>query len=1349
MTESPAGDVRPASDEWIVAVHVAGMDRAPSGTGVLIDSRRVLTCAHVVCTKGRPVPEVWAAFPMADELERRHVRVREIIVPAPAAQEVHDVAVLVLEDEVPAGIVAPLRDPRGSALLTEPWWSFGFPDGALGNSADGRVGEKIGYGWVRLDTASQYPVLPGFSGAPVWSPGFQAVVGIVGQAESRTGNARALTLWEAGRALPDQKLDELTTWTTKAAGEAAANAWGWSLTGDVEAGRHWRPRARGVSTDAEPGYRFSGRAAALSRIVEWFTSQVAARKALVVTGQPGAGKSAVLGRIVTTADAEIAALLPSHDTAVRAPLGSIACAVHVKGKTALDVAHEIARAASAALPDTPHDLDRHLRDALTEHERHDFNIVIDALDEAISPSHVRQIVRDIVLPLVENCADLGVRVVVGSRRRDDEGDILPTFSRAADVVDLDNPAFFDADDLAAYALVTLQLRGNERPDNPYNDDDVALPLARAVAERARSNFLIAGLTARTHGMHDQSPARPADLAARAVPSVESALHDYLRPLPPVGAISATDLLTALAYAEAPGLTPLLWRTAVTALTGSSPTEQDLVGFARTAAANFLIETNNSASHEGTYRLFHQALNDTLLAARARHRDTTADENALTHAFLALGRELTWANAPAYLLRALPGHALRGGATDVLLAEDTYPLYADLRRLIPAAAYAMTSQGRGRARLLRLTPRAIAAAPEERIAYLSVTEAQEELGSTYTSMQEPAPYRAVWASVAPETVEVALTGHGNVITALAALDLGGKVHLVSTGNDATVRIWDPLTGEEVRQLAGHDEAIYDACVLPLGTHDLLAVASRDRVAVWDPTTGKMVRQLAGDINLIEAMCVITLDGRLHLAAGGYGGTVQIWDPTTGEETHRRFTDHMVQAMCTITLDDRPHLAACGHDGVVQIWDPATGEESHHQVTGDDAIEAMCTITLADRPLLAVAGGDSVRIWDPATGEETHQLTGHSAQVQAVCTITLNDRTYLATASADTTVRLWDPVSGEEAGHLASHAYGVQAACVLVVDDRALLATGGYDNTVRIWDPAARTTERPVNRIAGVRALSLVEEHDLLVSAGEDNTVRILDPGSGAEIRQLAGQGGEPRAMSTFVLDGASRLATADAGRVRIWDPTTGEAVDELVGDDTIEAMCTVTLDGRPHLAVAAAGGIRIRELVIGEETQHLTGHTAQVQAMCALTLDDRPHLATACEISVRVRDLVAGEETQHLTGHTAQVQAICAVTLDSRPLLASGGYDNSVRIWDPATGEALHELTGHTDWIRAVSTFTLDGRMFLATAGDDATVRIWDPRAGLQAAVIPVRHPVTALKQAGELLVVGFATRGIMGLAVTL
>jgi hypothetical protein len=388
------------------------------GAAVVIDDRRLLTCRHVVAAAAGPaaqawaaLPEVWVAFPHAASGSAGRLRAAAVRLPA-SASPAADVAVLRLGGPVPAGVVpARLRAPAADDLRGRGcrWWAFGFPDNdPIGNAADGTVGEKLGYGWVRLDTDSRYLVQPGFSGGGLWSADYDAVVGIVGTANSR-GDGQALTVRQAAVLLPDEGIGAVAGWSVEAVGETALAAWGWTLAGDAEAVRHWRPRALGVSVDSERGRRFRGRTRALSMIVNWLARPEPDHRVLVVTGSPGVGKSAVLGRIVTTADAGVAAALPADDDAVRAPVGSIACAVHAKGKTALEVAREIARAASAALPSHVDDLAPALRRAL---ERDDapagaFTVVVDALDEAAGPDQARTVLTGVLLPIARTCADLG------------------------------------------------------------------------------------------------------------------------------------------------------------------------------------------------------------------------------------------------------------------------------------------------------------------------------------------------------------------------------------------------------------------------------------------------------------------------------------------------------------------------------------------------------------------------------------------------------------------------------------------------------------------------------------------------------------------------------------------------------------------------------------------------------------------------------------------------------------------------------------------------------------------------------------------------------------------------------
>ena len=775
---------------WIASIHASRTATAPLGMAVVIDERRLLTSAHVVMTSGRPREGLWVAFPMceATPVARRtvsSVRVAELYAPE---DETADVAVLELVELVPEGVrAAPLRLLKAADVVERPWWAFGFAHGrTFGNEASGLVGGYAGHGWVRLNSDSKPGLARGFSGGGLWSSEYEAVGALIGQANDE-GDGLAITLHTAHGCLRDEKIDLLARWTVDAADDVARAAWGWTLAADREADRHWRPRARGVSVVSELGHRFRGRTVALNEIVTWLGRAAPDRKVLVVTGSPGVGKSAVLGRVVTTADAEMRSGLPPDDIAPRAGVGSVACAVHAKGKTALDVAMEIARAASASIPERVDDLVGGLRSVLAERDGRRFNLVVDALDEASDPQQARAIAAKLLLPIAATCADVGAQVLVGTRRRDDAGELLGIFGSAAVTIDLDEPRYFSLDDLTAYTLATLQLRGDERPNNPYEQDAVASPVARRIAELAEPNFLVAGLVARAHGLYDDRA-----IAADAVtftPDVAAALDAFLDRLAPIGDVSARAVLTALAFAEAPGFTPELWRLAVHALDGVQVSAAQLKQFAAGSAANFLVE---SSGGDGSYRLFHQALADVLAAARSQVNDVADDETALTGAFVDYGARTGWREAPGYLLRSLPGHATRAGTIDTLLADIGYVLHADLRRLVPAAAHARTLRGTDTAHLLRMTPRAISADPPERLALLTVTECIDSTATRFRDFSSLAitPYHGLWASVPRRVERTVLEGHTGWVNAVCAVRVEGRDLLASAAADHTVRIWDP-------------------------------------------------------------------------------------------------------------------------------------------------------------------------------------------------------------------------------------------------------------------------------------------------------------------------------------------------------------------------------------------------------------------------------------------------------------------------------------------------------------------------------------------------------------------------------
>ncbi|MFC6934249.1 WD40 repeat domain-containing protein [Actinomadura yumaensis] len=66
-------------------------------------------------------------------------------------------------------------------------------------------------------------------------------------------------------------------------------------------------------------------------------------------------------------------------------------------------------------------------------------------------------------------------------------------------------------------------------------------------------------------------------------------------------------------------------------------------------------------------------------------------------------------------------------------------------------------------------------------------------------------------------------------------------LATAGDDATVRIWDPLTGAERCTLTGHTGEIKSICTVPRpdGPTYLASAGTDEAVRIWDPERSKLV------------------------------------------------------------------------------------------------------------------------------------------------------------------------------------------------------------------------------------------------------------------------------------------------------------------------------------------------------------------------------------------------------------------------------------------------------------------------------------------------------------------------------
>jgi RNA polymerase sigma factor (sigma-70 family) len=258
----------------------------------------------------------------------------------------------------------------------------------------------------------------------------------------------------------------------------------------------------------------------------------------------------------------------------------------------------------------------------------------------------------------------------------------------------------------------------------------------------------------------------------------------------------------------------------------------------------------------------------------------------------------------------------------------------------------------------------------------------------------------------------------------------------------IRLWDAASGNEVRSLAGHSDAILALAFSPDGR--LLASTGRDKkVLLWDVRSGKERARLRGGDSIASAVA-FSPDGRSVATAGLDDKTVRIWDVTKADEQGPGAV-HEDAVLCVAYSPDGRTIASGGADKTVHLWE--AGRKDRVLAGHEEAVTGVAFSP--DGKLVASAGADgAVRFWDVASGKEVRRLNAGGKRVASLA-FAPDGRT-LATAS-DKAVRLWDFASGRVVAEFRGHDRAVTS--IAYSPDGKLLVSASGDGALRVWDAAS--------------------------------------------------------------------------------------------------------------------------------------------------------------------------------------------------------------------------------------------------------------------------------------------------------
>jgi WD40 repeat protein/serine/threonine protein kinase len=568
---------------------------------------------------------------------------------------------------------------------------------------------------------------------------------------------------------------------------------------------------------------------------------------------------------------------------------------------------------------------------------------------------------------------------------------------------------------------------------------------------------------------------------------------------------------------------------------------------------------------------------------------------------------------------------------------------------------------------------------------------------------------------------------------AAFAVDGR--LVTSGLDATVRVFDLAAGHEVFQSTAHAKPVAGLAMLPGGKTSL--TGSWDgALHVWnlDPAAdSKVLADSAGTVWDID----VTADGK-QVAVADFRGSVVLWDRTEAAfGPPIVLGKHEGGALAVAYVGGGEKLLSAGRDGAIKLWDVAERKLIREQAFSGVWVESLGVSPDGKYALVGLSAPDKVPTVDPTAGQcvlwdlQTWQAAarlhtglpciyaaefspdgqliftgsgqhGHAAG-GAVSAWRLDDA--LKFAPPEPPQRKLQPVLVQT---LTGHEEYVLT--VALARGGKLLASGGADASIRLWDAEAGEPKGVLKlHQDDVRSIAFTEDSSRFLTASNDRRIHLWDTDRQARVSTLIGH--TSSVSSVVVLpDGERAISGSDDKTLRLWDLTKGNPSLSVATFHTGRISClALAPDGK----TLASGG-QDNQLIISELDgdklvlkHRLEGHTGEIRGL-AFWPDTKNGLYLFSASRDGTVRMWRADEGKHFRTNEIGIGVVYSVAISpDGTLLAVGGGDwtkGSIKVYDLATSDVLAEIREFKGFVHALA-FAEDSRT-LAAGSADKSVTLW-------------------------------------------
>lgn len=310
---------------------------------------------------------------------------------------------------------------------------------------------------------------------------------------------------------------------------------------------------------------------------------------------------------------------------------------------------------------------------------------------------------------------------------------------------------------------------------------------------------------------------------------------------------------------------------------------------------------------------------------------------------------------------------------------------------------------------------------------------------------------LWDLLTGQPVAV-LKAHSSDVLDLA-FSPDGRVAL-SSASDGGLILWDLFDAAQIQRLVGHGDMVYDVALSPDGKQALSSsgssapsVAVKDAsIRLWDLETGQQIKHKAIPVNVIFQVA-ISPDGRTALMATDQP-SITVWDLASWSETGS-LEGHYAAVTSIEFASDGQQALSLGVDGTMILWDvPHLQALRTIKIPG----QGLWSLSISQDGHFALSdsGNSSMILWDLETGKQVHSFIRNDPPDEPGSSgmAFLPDGNIAISCDHDGNLIEWDLESGREIRRIGEHP-SLRTRIVITKDGRLAL-TSGMDGTLMLWD-----------------------------------------------------------------------------------------------------------------------------------------------------------------------------------------------------------------------------------------------------------------------------------------------------------